>query len=49
MNNRGRPHGRPPPEQLGDSLDAFYVRILEGIAQRAANVPRREQTVQGAT
>ncbi|GMY24019.1 hypothetical protein FCV25MIE_19261 [Fagus crenata] len=49
MNRRGRPHGRPPPEQPGDSLDAFYGRILEGIAQQAANAPRREQTVQGAT
>uniref|UniRef100_A0A2N9IT26 Integrase catalytic domain-containing protein n=1 Tax=Fagus sylvatica TaxID=28930 RepID=A0A2N9IT26_FAGSY len=56
MNKRGRPRGRsgrppkqPPPEQPGNSLDAFYDRILEGIAQRAANAPRREQTVQGAT
>jgi hypothetical protein len=49
MNKRGRPRRRPPPEQSGDSLDAFYDRILEGIAQRAANAPRREQTVQGAT
>uniref|UniRef100_A0A2N9G885 RNA-directed DNA polymerase n=1 Tax=Fagus sylvatica TaxID=28930 RepID=A0A2N9G885_FAGSY len=57
MNKRGRPRGRsgqpppeqPPPEQPGNSLDAFYDRILEGIAQRAANAPRREKTVQGAT
>uniref|UniRef100_A0A2N9FG06 Reverse transcriptase domain-containing protein n=1 Tax=Fagus sylvatica TaxID=28930 RepID=A0A2N9FG06_FAGSY len=49
MNKRGKPRGRPPPEQPGDSLDAFYDRILGGIAQRAANAPRREQTVQGAT
>uniref|UniRef100_A0A2N9III7 Reverse transcriptase n=1 Tax=Fagus sylvatica TaxID=28930 RepID=A0A2N9III7_FAGSY len=57
MNKRGRPRGRsgrpppeqPPPEQPRNSLDAFYDRILEGIAQRVANTPRREQTVQGAT
>jgi hypothetical protein len=43
------PPEQPPPEQPGNSLDAIYDRILEGIAQRAANAPRREKTVQGAT